>query len=250
MQRPIDDTRQAPEPRLIVALDFDSGDAALAFARELDPAQCAVKVGFELFVVAGPGLVERLHALGFRVFLDLKFHDIPNTVAAACRAAARMDVWLVNLHASGGLAMMRAAHDAVRETNERTALLAVTVLTSSDQNTLEETGVQDSPDGQVRRLGRLAVQQAGLDGLVCSAREAEMLRGELGPQPRLVTPGIRLETDGGDDQKRVMTPERALRAGASAIVVGRPITRAADPTQAMRTIVARMEGVSPSEGSG
>ena len=244
---PVTETPNLQEPRLIVALDFASGDEALGFARGLDPHQCALKVGFELFVVAGPDLVERLHALGFRVFLDLKFHDIPNTVAAACRAAARMDVWLVNLHASGGLAMMRAARDAVREVNEQTVLLAVTVLTSSDRATLEETGVQDTPDGQVMRLGRLAVEQAGLDGLVCSAREAAMLRRELGAAPRLVTPGIRLETAGDDDQKRVMTPERALEAGASAIVVGRPITRAQDPAAAMRTIAGRMQGVSPTQ---
>ncbi|WP_017942286.1 MULTISPECIES: orotidine-5'-phosphate decarboxylase [unclassified Thioalkalivibrio] len=231
-----------PEPatRLIVALDFADADEALGFARQLDPAQCALKVGFELFVVAGPELLHRLHDLGFRVFLDLKFHDIPNTVAAACRAAARTGVWLINVHASGGLEMMRAAHEAVRETNDTTALLAVTVLTSSDAETLRETGISREPSEQVELLGELAIARAGLEGLVCSAQEASVLRRRLGEQPLLVTPGIRLETAGGDDQKRVMTPERAIAAGASAIVVGRPITRAADPAAAMETFVSRL----------
>ena len=232
-----------PEPatRLIVALDFSEAEAALAFARKLDPAQCALKVGFELFVVAGPDLLHRLHGLGFRVFLDLKFHDIPNTVAAACRAAARTGVWLINVHASGGEEMMRAAHAAVRETNDTTALLAVTVLTSSDAGTLREIGVNREPAEQVRLLGELAVRKAGLEGLVCSAQEAGMLRRLLGEEPLLVTPGIRLEDAGGDDQKRVMTPERAISAGASAIVVGRPITRAADPSMAMEAFITRLQ---------
>ncbi|WP_019567840.1 orotidine-5'-phosphate decarboxylase [Thioalkalivibrio sp. ALMg13-2] len=232
-----------PEPatHLIVALDFSEAEAALAFARKLDPAQCALKVGFELFVVAGPDLLHRLHGLGFRVFLDLKFHDIPNTVAAACRAAARTGVWLINVHASGGEEMMRAAHAAVRETNDTTALLAVTVLTSSDAGTLREIGVNREPAEQVRLLGELAVRKAGLEGLVCSAQEAAMLRRLLGEEPLLVTPGIRLEDAGGDDQKRVMTPERAISAGASAIVVGRPITRAADPSMAMEAFITRLQ---------
>ena len=232
-----------PEPatRLIVALDFSEAEAALAFARKLDPAQCALKVGFEMFVVAGPDLLHRLHGLGFRVFLDLKFHDIPNTVAAACRAAARTGVWLINVHASGGEEMMRAAHAAVRETNDTTALLAVTVLTSSDAGTLREIGVNREPAEQVRLLGELAVRKAGLEGLVCSAQEAAMLRRLLGEEPLLVTPGIRLEDAGGDDQKRVMTPERAISAGASAIVVGRPITRAADPSMAMEAFITRLQ---------
>ncbi len=231
-------------PRLIVALDFADADEALAFVRHLDPVQCAVKVGFELFVVAGPALLDRLHERGFRVFLDLKFHDIPNTVAAACRAAARTGVWLVNVHASGGAEMMRAAQEAVRSVNETTAVLAVTVLTSSDAETLREVGIDRAPDAQVRLLGELAVRQSGLDGLVCSAQEAGMLREQLGEAPLLVTPGIRLPQAAGDDQKRVMTPELALAAGASAIVVGRPITRAPDPAAAMRAFVARIEGVS------
>ncbi|WP_026279789.1 orotidine-5'-phosphate decarboxylase [Thioalkalivibrio sp. ALJ16] len=231
-----------PAIRLIVALDFADADTALSFARRLDPTRCAVKVGFELFVVAGPDLLSRLHDLGFRVFLDLKFHDIPNTVAAACRAAARTGVWLLNVHASGGLEMMQAAHAAVRETNDTTALLAVTVLTSSDVQTLREIGVNREPVDQVGLLGALAIQEAGLEGLVCSAQEARMLRERLGPAPLLVTPGIRLEPAGGDDQKRVMTPERAIESGASAVVVGRPITRAPDPAAAVDVFVSRLGG--------
>ncbi len=237
-------------PRLIVALDFADAASALALARQMEPANCALKVGFELFVTAGPELVDRLHDLGFRVFLDLKFHDIPNTVAAACRAAARRGVWLLNVHASGGLEMMRAAQAAVREVSDTTRVLAVTVLTSSDAGTLREVGIQREPHAQVQLLGALAVREAGLDGLVCSAREATTLRQSLGEDAILVTPGIRLEDASRDDQKRVMTPDRALAAGASAIVVGRPITRAADPSAALAAFTTRVAGVSGRGESG
>jgi len=237
-------------PRLIVALDFADAASALALARQMEPANCALKVGFELFVTAGPELVDRLHDLGFRVFLDLKFHDIPNTVAAACRAAARRGVWLLNVHASGGLEMMRAAQAAVSEVSETTRVLAVTVLTSSDAGTLREVGIQREPHAQVQLLGALAVREAGLDGLVCSAREATTLRQSLGEDAILVTPGIRLEDASRDDQKRVMTPDRALAAGASAIVVGRPITRAADPSAALAAFTTRVAGVSGRGESG
>ena len=237
-------------PRLIVALDFADAASALALARQMEPANCALKVGFELFVTAGPELVDRLHDLGFRVFLDLKFHDIPNTVAAACRAAARRGVWLLNVHASGGLEMMRAAQAAVREVSDTTRVLAVTVLTSSDAGTLREVGIQREPHAQVQLLGALAVREAGLDGLVCSAREATTLRQSLGEDALLVTPGIRLEDASRDDQKRVMTPDRALAAGASAIVVGRPITRAADPSAALAAFTTRVAGVSGRGESG
>lgn len=233
----------SPAPRLIVALDFADVESAMALARRLDPSRCALKVGFELFVVAGPDLLARLHDLGFRVFLDLKFHDIPNTVAAACRAAARTGVWLVNVHASGGFQMMQAAHEAVREVNDHTAVLAVTVLTSSDAQMLRETGVERAPEAQVRLLGKLAIARAGLEGLVCSAQEARVLREELGSGPMLVTPGIRLPEAEGDDQRRVMTPESAIEAGASAIVVGRPITRAPDPAAAATDFAQRLERV-------
>lgn len=227
-------------PQLIVALDYPDRSFAEGMARRLDPTQCAVKVGFELFVAAGPALVEALQALGFRVFLDLKFHDIPNTVAGACRAAARLGVWMVNVHASGGLEMLRAARDAVHEVRPETRLIAVTVLTSSDAATLRGIGIERSPEEQVLHLADLAVGQAGLDGLVCSALEARALRGRLGAGPWLVTPGIRLGGAGGDDQKRVTTPRAAFEAGASHIVVGRPITQAADPAAAVHAILAEI----------
>ncbi len=224
-------------PQLIVALDYPDRRSAEAMAERLDPGACAVKVGFELFVAAGPGLVEALQRLGFRVFLDLKFHDIPNTVAGACRAAARLGVWIVNLHASGGLEMMQAAREAVREVRPETRLIAVTVLTSSDAATLRGVGIDCSPQEQVLRLADLAVNQAGLDGLVCSALEAPALRAQLGDAPWLVTPGIRPGGGGGDDQKRVMTPRAAFQNGASHIVVGRPITQAEDPAAAVAGIL-------------
>jgi len=227
-------------PQLIVALDFPDRIAAERMAGQLNPRQCAVKVGFELFVAAGPRLVEDLQALGFQVFLDLKFHDIPNTVAGACRAAARLGVWIVNVHASGGLEMMRAAHDAVREIRPETRLIAVTVLTSSDAETLRGIGIDRSPEQQVLRLADLAVSEAGLDGLVCSPLEAPVLRQRLGSTPWLVTPGIRPGGGGGDDQKRVMTAGAAFRAGASHIVVGRPITQASDPAAAVAAILAEI----------
>jgi orotidine-5'-phosphate decarboxylase len=224
-------------PQLIVALDYPDRLGAEAMAARLDPGSCAVKVGFELFVAAGPALVESLQNRGFRVFLDLKFHDIPNTVAGACRAAARLGVWIVNLHASGGLEMMQAAREAVREVRPETRLIAVTVLTSSDAATLRGIGIGCSPEEQVLRLADLAVRQAGLDGLVCSALEAPALRARLGEAPWLVTPGIRPGGAGGDDQKRVMTPRAAFENGASHIVVGRPITQAADPAAAVAGIL-------------
>lgn len=229
------------DPRLIVALDFPDRATAESLARELNPDSCAVKVGFELFVVAGPALVESLQAAGFRVFLDLKFHDIPNTVASACRAAARMGVWMMNVHASGGLEMMRRARDAVRENHPDTRLIAVTVLTSTDAGTLRGIGIDRTPGEQVARLADLAVVQAGLDGLVCSALEAAALRQELGDAPWLVTPGIRPHGGSADDQKRVTTPREAFQAGASHIVVGRPITQAPDPAEAVASILAEIE---------
>lgn len=229
------------DPRLIVALDFPDRVMAESLARELNPDSCAVKVGFELFVAAGPGLVESLQAAGFRVFLDLKFHDIPNTVAGACRAAAGLGVWMMNVHASGGLEMMLRARDAVRESHPDTRLIAVTVLTSTDAETLRGIGIDRTPGEQVSRLADLAVTRAGLDGLVCSALEAATLRQELGDTPWLVTPGIRPRKGGSDDQKRVTTPSEAFQAGASHIVVGRPITQASDPAAAVAAILAEIQ---------
>lgn len=221
--------------RIIVALDFPEAASALALAQRLDPALCRVKVGKELFTVAGPELVRTLVACGFEVFLDLKFHDIPNTVAAACRAAAGLGVWMVNVHASGGRRMMDAARAALVDLPQRPLLIAVTVLTSMSAEDLGEVGVNDAPAAQVLRLARLA-QSCGLDGVVCSAQEATLLRTELGEEFRLVTPGIRPAGAEAGDQRRVMTPAQALHAGATDLVIGRPITAASDPLAVLKQI--------------
>ncbi|MDZ7595283.1 MAG: orotidine-5'-phosphate decarboxylase [Thiobacillus sp.] len=221
--------------KIIVALDFADALPALALVARLDPALCRLKVGKELFTVAGPELVRVLVARGFEVFLDLKFHDIPNTVAAACRAAAGLGVWMLNVHASGGRRMMTAAQQALADMPQRPRLIAVTVLTSMSAEDLIEVGVSDAPADQVLRLARLS-QACKLDGVVCSAQEAAMLRADLGADFRLVTPGIRPAGAEMGDQRRVMTPAEALRAGATDLVIGRPITAAADPLAALKQI--------------
>jgi orotidine-5'-phosphate decarboxylase len=221
--------------KIIVALDFADAASALALVERLDPALCRLKVGKELFTVAGPELVRALVARGFEVFLDLKFHDIPNTVAAACRAAAGLGVWMLNVHASGGRRMMMAAREVLADLPAPPLLIAVTVLTSMSAEDLGEVGVSGAPADQVLRLARLT-QQCKLDGVVCSAQEAAMLRGELGTDFRLVTPGIRPAGSAVGDQRRVMTPEQALRAGATDLVIGRPITAAPDPLAALKQI--------------
>ena len=221
--------------KIIVALDFSEAAPALALVERLDPALCRLKVGKELFTVAGPELVRALVARGFEVFLDLKFHDIPNTVAGACRAAARLGVWMLNVHASGGRRMMTAAREAIADLPRPPLLIGVTVLTSMSAEDLGEVGVTDAPANQVRRLARLT-QACKLDGVVCSAQEAAALRADLGPEFRLVTPGIRPAGADAGDQRRVMTPSEALRAGATDLVIGRPITGAADPLAALRAI--------------
>lgn len=223
------------DPRLIVALDYPEAAPALALAERLDPRLAHLKVGKELYVAAGPDLVRTLTALGFKVFLDLKFHDIPNTVAAACRAAAHLGVWMLNVHASGGLKMMQAARAALEGLPTRPRLIAVTVLTSLNRADLAQLGLDLEPETQVLRLARLA-QAAGLDGVVCSAREAPLLRRELGPDFLLVTPGVRPAGSATDDQQRVLTPTQALQAGADYLVVGRPITQAPDPVAALQNI--------------
>ncbi len=220
----------------IVALDVPTAEPALRLARQLDPALCRLKVGKELFTRTGPALIETLHTQGYEIFLDLKFHDIPNTVAAACRAAAELGVWMVDVHASGGSRMLSAAREALASFRQRPLLVGVTVLTSLDQADLAQLGWNESPEQLVLRLARLT-RSADLDGLVCSAREADMLRRALGPEPLLVTPGIRPSRDMADDQRRVMTPFEALKAGASHLVIGRPITGATDPLAALQTIV-------------
>lgn len=225
--------------RLIIALDFPTAEQALAFVKPLDPQQCKLKVGFELFVAAGPDFVRTLVQQGFAVFLDLKFHDIPNTVASACKAAAQLGVWMINVHASGGAKMMQAAQQALQSFENPPKLIAVTVLTSMDKAQLSGTGVSADPDQQVLHLARLTAD-SGLDGVVCSAQEAGLLRKALGDDFLLVTPGIRPEGSDQGDQSRVMTPAQARDAGVSYVVVGRPITQAADPLVVIAQINAAL----------
>jgi len=224
-------------PRVILALDFPDAGAALALAGRLDPGACRLKVGKELFTAAGPGLIEKLQRSGFSVFLDLKFHDIPSTVASACAAAADLGVWMMNVHASGGRPMMEAARAALANRHTSPRLVAVTVLTSIGAADMKEIGLAGDPQDAATRLARLA-QAAGLDGVVCSAREARELRRRFGPQFLLVTPGIRPAGAATDDQQRVATPRQALADGVDYLVIGRPITRAPDPAAALREINA------------
>ncbi|QFT54344.1 orotidine-5'-phosphate decarboxylase [Microbulbifer sp. THAF38] len=227
---------------VIVALDYDNADAALSMADQLDPSLCRVKVGKELFTIAGPDLVRALVDRGFEVFLDLKFHDIPNTVAAAVKAAARLGVWMVNVHASGGERMMRAAADALSELGEgRPLLIGVTVLTSTTQEELAATGVGKPLEEQVLNLAAQA-QSCGLDGVVCSAREAEALKEACGPDFALVTPGIRPAGSDAGDQRRTLTPSEALNQGSDYLVIGRPITAAEYPLTALQDILAEIAG--------
>ena len=231
------------DPKVIVALDFDNAADALVLAQQLDPSLCRLKVGKELFTSSGPELVEKLVELRFEVFLDLKFHDIPNTVAQACKAAARLGVWMVNVHALGGRKMMSAAREALEGMTNRPKLIAVTVLTSMGQSDLAEIGLVGEPLDNVLRLAKLA-QECGLDGVVCSAREAAPLRALAGKDFCLVTPGIRPAAASLDDQVRVATPAQALRDGANYLVIGRPITQAATPLQALKNINLEI-GVTP-----
>lgn len=226
---------ERPDPRVIVALDYRDAAQALAFAKHLDPASCRLKVGKELYTAAGPGLVESLVNRGFGVFLDLKFHDIPNTVAGACKAAAGMGVWMINVHASGGRRMMEAAREALEAFEHRPLLIGVTILTSLGDEDLKEIGFQGTAAENVERLAALAAT-AGLDGVVCSAQEATRLRAAHEARFRLVTPGIRLEDTQQDDQRRVMTPAAAIKAGADYLVIGRPVTQAADPCEVLDSI--------------
>ena len=220
---------------VIVPLDFPDAEAALALAARLDPALCRVKVGKELFVAAGPAVVERLHERGFEVFLDLKFHDIPNTVAGACRSAARLGVWMLNVHAAGGEAMMRAAREAVEGAAKKPLLIGVTILTSLADADLPAVGFAGTVEENVERLARLA-QRCGLDGVVCSAQEAPRLRAACGKGFKLVTPGIRLAADAKGDQARVVTPVDAIGLGADYLVVGRSITQSRDPRATLESI--------------
>lgn len=223
------------DPKVIVALDFPDAVSALSLAERLSPKLCRLKVGKELFTLSGPTLIEKLMLRGFDVFLDLKFHDIPNTTAQACKAAASLGVWMVNVHALGGRRMLEAARAAIPAGVRQPKLIAVTMLTSMGQSDLLDLGITASPEQMVLRLAQLS-RDSGLDGVVCSAREAAQLRVQCGIEFCLVTPGIRPLNAGRDDQARIMTPLEALQAGSSYLVIGRPIIRAADPLQALHDI--------------
>lgn len=226
---------------IVVALDFEQKAAALDLVSQLDPSLCRLKVGKEMFTHFGPDFVQTLHQRGFEVFLDLKFHDIPNTVAKAVQAAADLGVWMVNVHASGGTRMMAAAREALQQYGaDRPLLIAVTVLTSMEQADLTELGINRSVAEQVQHLAGLT-QQAGLDGVVCSAQEAQMLKRQFGQAFCLVTPGIRPSFAAADDQKRVMTPKEALASGVDYMVIGRPITKASDPLAALQAIYQEIQ---------
>lgn len=224
------------DAKVVVALDFDNKADALAFVAQINPQDCRLKIGKEMFTYFGPEFVKDLVARGFDIFLDLKFHDIPNTVAKAVVAAAELGVWMVNVHASGGLKMMQKAKEALLPYGDNAPLLiAVTVLTSMEESDLLGLGIDKSPAEQVKHLASLT-KQAGLDGVVCSAQEAAMLKQRLGADFKLVTPGIRPEGSALDDQKRVMTPKEAIEVGVDYLVIGRPITKASDPQQVLNNI--------------
>lgn len=225
---------------VVVALDFPTMTQSIEMAKRLDPNQCRVKVGKELFTTAGPAILDELHGLGFEIFLDLKFHDIPNTVANAVSAAAKAGVWMVNIHATGGRRMMEASANALQQLpDQNTLLIAVTVLTSMDQSDLVEIGIDATPEQHVKRLAALA-KSSGMNGVVCSAQESNMLSSDLGKDFVLVTPGIRPTGSAQGDQKRIMTPVEAMAAGSHYLVMGRPITQAADPITVLAQVNANL----------
>lgn len=225
--------------RVIVALDYPQQRQAMSLIDQLVPDQCRLKVGKEMFTRLGPAFVEMLVKRGFDLFLDLKFHDIPNTVAAACDVAADLGVWMMNMHAGGGRKMMEAAAERLAKRQQRPLLIGVTILTSLSQEDIEEVGYTGSPADNVLRLAALA-ESSGLDGVVCSPRESALIRREVNDDFVLVTPGVRPASAALDDQKRVMTPGDAIRAGSTYLVVGRPITGASDPLAALVAINAEV----------
>lgn len=231
----------SPESPLIIALDYPSLDAALCMADRLDPRRCRVKVGKELFTRSGPDVLEALHGRGFEVFLDLKFHDIPHTVAGAVQAAAEQGVWMVNVHAAGGRRMMESARERLEKHALRTHLIAVTVLTSMERADLAEVGLDSEPLAQVERLARLA-QDCGMAGVVCSARESARLRELCGEEFLKVTPGIRPAFAAVGDQRRVLSPAEAMVAGSTHLVIGRPVTQADEPMVALAAIEDELAG--------
>jgi orotidine-5'-phosphate decarboxylase len=228
------------DPKVIVALDYDNQSDALAFVDRIDPRSCRLKVGKEMFTLFGPQFVRELHQRDFSVFLDLKFHDIPNTCSKAVKAAAELGVWMVNVHASGGERMMTASREILEPYGrDRPRLIAVTVLTSMEQPDLAGIGLNVSPQEQVLRLATLT-KNAGLDGVVCSAQEASILKNRLGKDFQLITPGIRPAGSATGDQKRIMTPRDAMAAGSDYLVIGRPITQAQYPDVVLADINASL----------
>lgn len=223
------------DSRVIVALDYPRQQQAMNLVDQLAPEQCRLKVGKEMFTRLGPAFVKTLTSRGFDVFLDLKFHDIPNTVAAACDAAADLGVWMMNVHASGGRKMMEAAAERLASRTHRPLLIGVTILTSLSQEDIEEVGYTGTPADNVLRLAALA-ESSGLDGVVCSPKESALIRKRVNDGFALVTPGVRPASAALDDQKRVMTPGDAMQAGSTYLVVGRPITAAPDPLASLAAI--------------
>lgn len=233
--------RVAIDSPIVVALDYNNRDSALAFVDRIDPRDCRLKVGKEMFTLFGPQLVRDLQQRGFDIFLDLKFHDIPNTAAHAVAAAADLGVWMVNVHASGGARMMAAAREAlVPFGKDAPLLIAVTVLTSMEASDLADIGVTLSPAEHAERLAALT-QKCGLDGVVCSAQEAVRFKQAFGRDFKLVTPGIRPQGSAAGDQRRIMTPEQALAAGVDYMVIGRPVTQSDDPAQTLKAINASLK---------
>ena len=232
--------------RIIVSLDYADSKEALAMVSRLDSERCKLKVGKELFTVAGPRFVDSLVEMNFDVFLDLKYHDIPNTVAKACAAASSIGVWMLNVHASGGSTMMTAAREAIDKSSHTPLLIAVTVLTSMAEEDLTDLGLNCSVEEQVQRLAKLA-QLSGADGVVCSAKEVSSLRQTLGPEFKLVTPGIRPSHSSRDDQKRVMTPAQAIANGSDYLVIGRPVTQAEEPMQVLADIENELASIQRSQ---
>ncbi|HIP75994.1 MAG TPA: orotidine-5'-phosphate decarboxylase [Psychromonas hadalis] len=238
---------QVTDPKVVIALDYDDKQTALHFIDQLDPATCRLKIGKEMFTHFGPSFVKIIVGKGFDVFLDLKFHDIPNTVAKAVKASADLGVWMVNVHASGGRKMMEAAKLALQPYGEQAPILiAVTVLTSMDGSDLKELGFELSPEEQVKRLATLT-QKSGLDGVVCSSHETRMLKALLGKEFKLITPGIRPEGSPSGDQKRIKTPLQAVQSGSDYLVIGRPITQAKDPVKVLTEINVSLQKINGKE---
>lgn len=228
--------------KVIVALDFNNLTEVQNFVANLDPQQCRLKVGKELFTAYGPQIVKELHALGFEVFLDLKFHDIPNTVYKAIRVAADLGVWMVNVHASGGREMLQKARQAVADSTHKPLLIAVTILTSLSSEAVAEIGYQLPLQEQAIHLAKLSYE-CGLDGVVCSAHEADLIKSATATKFLTITPGIRLIADKTDDQTRIMTPLNAVNNGADYLVIGRPITQADSPQQVLAQINASLANI-------